>query len=133
MPTVERRALYGFCSPLIPPSIAKGPFMRIDVIGKHIEITDAIRAFAETKSGKLTRYLDGMIQRITVRLEPDPRKKGFHAEVVADVEHHEDFVSNAHHEDMYAAIDLAVDKSARQLAEFKDQLKQSKRGGQAAG
>ena len=106
--------------------------MRIDVIGKHLEITEPIRTFAESKAGKLTKYLDGMVQQITVRLEPDPRNKGFHAEVVTDVEHHEDFVSNAHHEDLYAAIDLAVDKSARQLAEFKDQLKQNKRGGPTA-
>lgn len=107
--------------------------MRIDVIGKHLEVTDPIRAFAESKAGKLTKYLDGMVQQITVRVEPDPRKKGFHAEVIADVEHHDDFISNAHHEDLYTAIDQAVEKVSRQLTDHKERVKQGKRGGQAAG
>lgn len=103
--------------------------MRIDVVGKHLEVTDPIRAFAVEKAGKLPKHLD-LIQQITVRLESATHKntKSFHAEVVADVEHHDDFVGNAENGDLYAAIDAACDKVARQLTTFKEKLKNSKRG-----
>lgn len=103
--------------------------MRTEVIGKHMEVTEAIKAFAIEKAGKLPRHLD-LVQQITVRLESATHKntKTFHAEVVADVEHHDDFVGNAEHADLYAAIDAAVDKVARQLTGFKEKLKQNKRG-----
>lgn len=105
--------------------------MRIDVIGKHIDITDAIRTFAQQKGEKLPKHYDG-VQQITFRVEVDPRKKGFRCELVCDVEHHDDFVADVHHEDLYAAIDDAVDKVSRQLTAFKEKLKQGKRGGTSA-
>lgn len=101
--------------------------MRIDVIGKHMEVTDAIRQFATEKAGKLPKHYDG-VQQITVRVESATHKhtKTFHVEVVADVEHHEDIVGNAEHADLYTGIDLAVDKVARQLTTFKEKLKHGK-------
>lgn len=102
--------------------------MRIDVIGKHLDITDALRTFATDKSAKLVKHLEDGVQQITVRLEQLAHNKGFHAEITVDVVKHEDFVANATHADLYAAIDEAVDKAARQLTDFKEQLKNNKRG-----
>ncbi|MCA3004568.1 MAG: ribosome hibernation-promoting factor, HPF/YfiA family [bacterium] len=99
--------------------------MRVDVIGKHMEVTEPIRTFAESKSERLTRHYDG-VQRIVFRLEQEPHNKGFHVEVVVDVEKHDDFVANATGPDLYTCIDQAVDKSVRQLTTFKEKLKQSK-------
>ncbi|MBL8764988.1 MAG: ribosome-associated translation inhibitor RaiA [Phycisphaerae bacterium] len=99
--------------------------MRIEVVGKHMDITDGIRAHAQAKVGKLTRYYDH-VQQITVRVQAG--KKGeFEAEIVVDVEHHDDFVARETATDLYAAIDLATDKAARQLTDFKEKLKQGKR------
>jgi len=117
-----------------PPAVtfkdtsSNGASMRIDVIGKQMDVTEAIRQYADQKAAKLVKHYDG-VQQITLRLEADPRKKGFRAEVIADVEHHDDFVAETHHEDLYAAIDEATDKVARQLTGFKEKLKQNKRGG----
>lgn len=105
--------------------------MRIDIIGKHLTVTDAIRTYAEQKVGKLTKFFDG-VQLITARLEQDPHKKGFHAEVVVDVVGHDDFVGNAHHADLYTAIDDAAEKAGRQLSQYKDKLR-DKRGSTPAG
>lgn len=99
--------------------------MRIDVVGKHMEVTGPIRAYAEQKAAKLLKHFDG-VQLITFRVEQDPHKRGFHCEVVADVEKHDDFVGHGHHEDLYAAIDETVDKVVRQLTTFKEKLKQGK-------
>jgi ribosomal subunit interface protein len=48
--------------------------MRIDVIGRGIEVTDAIRQYAENKASKLPKYYDGL-QQVTVSLT---RKNAHH-------------------------------------------------------
>lgn len=98
--------------------------MRIDVIGRNFEVTEAIKQYAESKASKLTKYFDG-VQAITVAV----RKVGsnhvadYEAELVIDVEHHDDFVSHAKAQDPYAAIDLVAEKGERQLRDFKEKLK----------
>ncbi len=106
--------------------------MRIDLIGKHLEVTPAIREFTQAKSARLPKLFEGNVQLITWRMEELAHKKGFHVEVVVDCEHHDDFVANATAPDLYQAIDEATDKAARQLTAFKERLKQNKRGGTSA-
>jgi putative sigma-54 modulation protein len=106
--------------------------MRIDVVGKHMTVSDAVKAYAEQKAGKLPRYND-LVQLITVRVEQLAHNKGFQAEVVADVEHNDDSIGTATDADLYKAIDLAMDKVERQLHDSKEKLKQGKRGKTPAG
>lgn len=106
--------------------------MRIDVVGKHMDITEAIRSFATQKASKVTKHFDDGVQMITVRLEQMAHNKGFHAEIVVDVVHHDDFVAHAKGDDLYTCIDEAAEKAARQLTAFKEKLKQNKRGGPSA-
>lgn len=102
--------------------------MRIEVVGRNLEVTDAIRQHAEGKAQKLPKYFDG-IQQITFRIsrEDHQHKGSFGVELVVDVEKHDDFVSHATAEDLYAAIDAAIQKSSRQLTDFKEKLKMGKR------
>lgn len=102
--------------------------MRTNVIGRNIDITDAIRTHAETKAQKLTKYLD-LIQEITVSLtKGDHHKHGeYEAELIVGVQGRADFVLHARHEDLYAAIDEVVHKGVRELSEFKERLKTEKR------
>ncbi|GAB5496577.1 MAG: ribosome-associated translation inhibitor RaiA [Phycisphaerales bacterium] len=97
--------------------------MRVDVVGLKFDVTDAIREYAENKADKLTRYFDGT-QLITVRLAEQDRHT-FNVEIVADVEKHDDFVATASGDDLYLAIDAAVQKMSRQLTDFKEKLKLS--------
>lgn len=98
--------------------------MRIEVVGRNFEITDPIRTHAESKVGKLSHYLD-LIQQMTLTIRPEHahQSREFTAELVIDVEKHADFVSHATGADVYALIDTVVDKGARQLKDFKEQLK----------
>ena len=98
--------------------------MRIVVTGKHIEITEPIRTYAESKCGKLPRYFDGT-QLIQVLCE-ELKHGEFRVEVLCDVEKHPDFVASGTGDDLYKCIDQAVDKVARQLTDFKERLKQEK-------
>lgn len=101
--------------------------MRIDVVGRGVEVTEAIRQYAETKAGKLPKYYDG-VQQITVTLtrKNAHQTSDYDAELVLDVEKHDDFISHATALDVYAAIDLVAEKGERQLRDFKERLKQGK-------
>lgn len=97
--------------------------MRIDVVGKHLVVTDAIRQYAEQKVEKLLKVFDGT-QQIRVLLEETKDKAGdFRAEVVVDVVKHKDFIAQATNTDLYACIDQAVDKAQRQLRDYKEKLR----------
>jgi putative sigma-54 modulation protein len=99
--------------------------MRIDVVGKaNLPVTEAMRHHAEGKAQKLPKFFDG-VQHVIFRLSKADHSHTpeFSVELVVDVEKHEDFVSHATGEDLYAAIDQAVQKSIRQLTEFKERLK----------
>lgn len=97
--------------------------MRINVVGRHFEITDAIKAHCEQKVERLHRYFSS-IQQITVTVS----KVGSHAtneydvELILNVERHDDFVSHAKASDPYAAVDLVVEKGERQLRDHKEKL-----------
>lgn len=98
--------------------------MRIDIVGRDIEITPAIQQHAEQKAAKLPRYFDGLQQiRITIHRAHAHQTHEFTVEVVADVEKHEDFVAHGCGPDLYAVIDETIEKSARQLRDFKEKLK----------
>lgn len=96
-------------------------FMRINVKGRNIEITDAIRAYAEEKIGKVINHYD-QIQSIDVVLNviKNPSVSQSHtAEVICK------FVSGSVQaeesaESMYASIDLVADKISRQVKKFKE-------------
>jgi len=102
--------------------------MRITVKGRNIEITDAIRSYAEEKIGKVMNHYD-QIQSIDVVLNviKNPSVSQSHtAEVICK------FVSGSVQaeesaESMYASIDLVADKISRQVKKFKEkQISSSK-------
>lgn len=100
--------------------------MRVEVVGRQVHVSDAVRAHAESKVEKLTRYFDG-IQLITCAISKPDHHHLFRVELVVDVEKGDDLVSHADNEDLYTALDLAVGKSQRQLTDYKERLKQGKR------
>ena len=98
--------------------------METIVTGKHLEVTDAIRQYALDKSGKLPRYFD-RIQEIEV--VADKRENhGYEVDLIVHVEHHENFIARAKGDDLYACIDVTVDKMERQLTDHKEKLRNRK-------
>ena len=91
--------------------------------GRHVEVTPAIREYAEKRTGKLPRYYD-LVQQINVVI--DQRDRHFEVELIVDVEHAEAFVARASGEDLYACIDEAVDKAERQLTDHKEKCRNRK-------
>jgi putative sigma-54 modulation protein len=97
--------------------------MQVKFSSKHMTITPAIETYANRKVEKLRRFFD-RIQQIDVVI--DKVKNGYNIEIITDVEHHESFVATAQHQDLYAGIDLGVDRAIRQLRDHKSRLRDHK-------
>ena len=91
--------------------------MEITVTGKHLDITPAIKKHATDKMSKLPRYFDRvtLIEVLAYRAD----SHSFEVEVIVHAEHHDNFVAKNKGPDLYACIDLVVDKLERQLTDFK--------------
>jgi putative sigma-54 modulation protein len=96
--------------------------MQIQVIGRHVDVTDAIKAYGEQKAAKLPKF-SSAVHNITLSIS----KTGSHVveydvELLISVDKHPEFVSHAKAADPYAAIDLVVSKGERQLRDYKEKL-----------
>ncbi len=92
--------------------------MQINLTGHHVEITDALRNYVDTKFEKLERHFDH-INNVHVILNIE--KLSQKAEATLHVNGGEIF-ANSEHTDMYAAIDGLIDKLDRQVIKHKEKL-----------
>ena len=93
--------------------------MQINLTGHHIEITDSLRNYVDTKFSKLERHFDH-ISNVHVILNVE--KLAQKAEATMHLSGAEVFASSEN-QDMYAAIDSMVDKLDRQVIRHKEKLK----------
>ncbi|WP_160725289.1 ribosome hibernation-promoting factor, HPF/YfiA family [Bacillus sp. USDA818B3_A] len=107
--------------------------MKFNIRGENIEVTSAIREYVEKKVSKLERHLFKKQEAsvyVNLRVNSDKTSK---AEVTISQPH---LVLRAEetHMDMYAAIDLIVDKLERQIRKNKTKVNRKfrERAGDAA-
>ena len=92
--------------------------MQLNVSGHHIEITDSLRGYVESKIQKIERHFDLVsdvsciltVEKLRHKAEATVRVNG--GTIYAD----------ATEADMYAAIDGLVDKLDRQIKKHKEKL-----------
>jgi len=95
--------------------------------GRNLEITDAMRSYAEDKLGKLNRFTDQIVDARVV-MSYDDRVGGEPAKVEVQINVPNGMLrAEERGVDTYAAIDMVVDKLERQLKRFKDRVR-GKRG-----
>ncbi|MFC4322479.1 ribosome hibernation-promoting factor, HPF/YfiA family [Litchfieldia salsa] len=95
--------------------------MKYNVRGENIEVTPALREYVEKKLSKLERYFDGTPDanvHVNLKVYNDKEQK---IEVTIPMTQ---LVLRAEesHNDMYAAIDLVVDKLERQIRKHKTKV-----------
>ena len=90
--------------------------MNLSITGHHVEITPALREYVETKMERVMRHFDNVIDANVVLSMEKLRQR---AEVVVHVPN-KDICVVGDEEDMYAAIDVMVDKLDRQVLRHKD-------------
>lgn len=94
--------------------------MKLVLKGKNIQVSDRIRQYVEKKMGKLDRYLPS-IDETRVELSREKTKSAQHRQVAQITVRTNGTILRAEEraDDMFAAIDLVVDKIYRQIARFK--------------
>ena len=98
--------------------------MLFTISGKHIEITEAIKAYAEEKTSKLPKYYNS-INQVEVVIDGGQGSKTS-VEIIARAEHSKVFVGTQTGEDAYRCIDMAVHKLERQLRRAKSKERDNK-------
>lgn len=97
--------------------------MEIIIHGRHLETTEAIKSYVKDKGSKLTKYSD-RINKIQFTLKVEGQNHT--VEAVCSVAK-TTLVAEAVNSDMYAAINLVMDKLEKQFVRQKEKLKQHKR------
>ena len=98
--------------------------MIVTVSSRHMDVTPALKTYAEQKANKLLKYYD-RIQEIEVVFDAGKDKTS--VEMIVNAEHKNMFV--AHHDegaDAYACVDGCVHKLERQLSEHKKKFRNRK-------
>lgn len=107
--------------------------MNIAIKATNLDLTPAIKAYAEEKVGALDKFIDAIEGK--VELERSRKHQSglvFRAEVSLIVGGKIMF-ADAAAEDMYAAIDLVIPKIKEQISKFKDKKETlMKRGARSA-
>lgn len=92
--------------------------MQINITGHRLEVTPSLRTFTEEKFDRLERHFD-KITTVNVVFDVEKLRQIAEATIlVAKGEIH----ASAESEDMYATIDLLVDKLNRQLMKHKEKI-----------
>ncbi len=80
--------------------------MKVNFTGRHVEVSEALRAFAEERFQKMTPYLDDIIDvHVTLSVE-----KHRHMAEVSVKTRGGDFLAGTETDDMYASLSQALDK-----------------------
>ncbi|MBS0510223.1 MAG: ribosome-associated translation inhibitor RaiA [Proteobacteria bacterium] len=89
--------------------------MNLNITGRHIEVTPAIRDYVSSKLDRVVRHFDN-VTSVSVILSIEKLKQK--AEVTVHVRGKDIFVESEDN-DLYAAIDAMADKLDRQVQKYK--------------
>lgn len=98
--------------------------MKYQIIGKNIEVTDSIRGAIEKKLSRMDKYFiidDNVLCRAVVQAY----KVGAKVEITIFTKAI-DFRAEVRNDDLYAAVDLAIDKLEGQMRKLKTRMDRTK-------
>ncbi len=96
--------------------------MQKTITARHFDLTTELREKAEAEMDGLTRYFDNIISaELVLDMERHRRMAELKVKVYKDV-----LTGTGETDDMYNAIDMAVDKVKGQLKRYKGKLKERK-------
>lgn len=95
--------------------------MEIQMTGRHTKVSESMKSYAVEKFSRLERHNDLATRaEVVLNIENDQRHI---AEMIAHTKVGGPVVGKAEHTDMYAAIDLLVEKMDHQLTKHKEKVK----------
>ncbi|RME72484.1 MAG: ribosome-associated translation inhibitor RaiA [Planctomycetota bacterium] len=95
--------------------------MNVKITGRHIHVSEPLKLYASEKLQRLERHNDLLTDvDVVMTLEGEQRQ----VELIGHVKVGGPLVAKANHDDMYAAVDLVLEKFDRQLNRHKEKVKQ---------
>lgn len=103
--------------------------MNLTISGRHIEVTPALREYVSSKLERVLRHFDQVVEIQVVLAVDNSKEKDLRQKVscTLGVKGRDIFVETAD-VDLYAAIDILMDKLDRQVAKYKEKNKPGKGG-----
>ena len=98
--------------------------MQMSLTGHHVDITDALRSYVDTKLARIERHFDHVTD-LHVILTVEKNRHTAEATVLLSGNK---LFADATAEDMYAAIDALADKLDRQIIKHKEKLQDHHKG-----
>jgi putative sigma-54 modulation protein len=100
--------------------------LEVKIIGKHIEITDVVRAKIEDKVSKFPKYYNN-VSNVEVIVEGNEGGIAGSVEIIVRAKHNHVFVAKHTGGDMYACVDEAEKKMESQLTKHKQKERDNKK------
>jgi len=98
--------------------------MNKSITGRHFELTDAIKNYADNAMEELKKYNLDLISASTVISANEKNgKKGFSVEFIVNLKDKNTIVITQVDKDVYAAIDLAIERVKKSLRRHADKIK----------
>jgi len=98
--------------------------MEVEITGRQLEVTPALRDYVRTRVAKAEKYV---ARNFGARVILEVDKLSHIAEIILNVKGAQ-LTAKGDAEEMYAAIDKAMDKVEHQLRRYKDKLAHHKGG-----
>jgi len=98
--------------------------MQINLTGHHVDITDSLRDYVNSKFQRLERHFDNVVDVHVILTVEKLQQKAEASILVSGAK----LFADATDEDMYAAIDGLADKLDRQVVKHKEKLTDHRRG-----
>jgi putative sigma-54 modulation protein len=102
--------------------------MHVTLASRHMDVTPALKSYAEDKAARLGKYYDRIRD---VEVVVDAGKDQVRVEMIVSDEHLSKFIAHGDEGDAYACIDACFGKLERQLSEHKKKLRNRKHSGEA--
>jgi putative sigma-54 modulation protein len=97
--------------------------MNLKISGHHLEVTPALREYVITKLDRVIRHYDQVIDGTVLLTLENHKEKGKRQRVEINLHlKGKDIFVESCDSDLYAAIDLLIDKLDRQVIRHKDKL-----------
>jgi len=98
--------------------------MNKSITGRHFELTETIKAYADAAVEGLNKYhLDIISANTIISANEKNGKKGFVTEFIVNLKDKNTIVITQNNKDVYAAIDLAIERVKKSLRRHADKIK----------
>jgi putative sigma-54 modulation protein len=99
----------------------------MSLVGRQIELTESMKTHIESAIETLKKYnLDIISVRVVVSADEKNGKKGFSIEFSINLPHKNTVIIKQKDKDVYAAVDLAIERAQKVLRRHHDKIKEHK-------